>query len=79
MTIELTEVLKGQTDKKTVAFRVGSVPGREPPPYTKKGTEGVWLFGKADRKVEGVEVRALVTYLPLKELPAVKEVLPKAK
>jgi hypothetical protein len=79
VTIELTEVLKGPKDKKTVAFRVGSVPGREPPPYTKKGTEGMWLLGKAGNNVQGVEIRGSVIYLPLTELPAVKDLLPKAK
>src|SRR5947209_5259954 len=41
ITIELTDVLKGQKDTKTIAVRVRSVPSEEPPAYTKKGTEGV--------------------------------------
>jgi len=79
VTLELTDVLKGPKDKKKVAFRVGSVPGREPPPYTKKGSEGVWLLGNPGKSVMDVETRGLLSYLPLKELPAVREVLPKAK
>ena|ERR1043166_5666829 len=77
VTIELTEVLKGPKGKKTVAFRVGSVPGREPPPYTKKGTEGVWLLGKEAKSVQDIETRGLLFYLPAGELKAVRDILGK--
>lgn len=77
VTIELTEVLKGPNEKKTVAIRVGSVPGREPPAYTKKGTEGVWLFGKAGNSVKEIETRMLLHYLPAEDLKAVRELLGK--
>jgi hypothetical protein len=77
ITIELTEVLKGPKDTKTIALRVGSVPGQDPPAYTKKGTEGVWLFGKEGNKVQGTPTRPLVSYQPAGDAKAVKEILEK--
>ena len=77
VTIELTEALKGPKEKKAVAIRVGSVPGREPPAYTKKGTQGIWLLGKAGNSVKDIETRAMLFYLPAEDLKAVREILGK--
>jgi hypothetical protein len=77
VTIELTEVLKGPKDTKTIALRVSSVPGQDPPAYTKKGTEGVWLFGKAGNNVKNTETRPLISYLPAADAKAVREALDK--
>jgi hypothetical protein len=77
VTIELTEIMKGPKDVKTIALRVSSVPGQDPPGYSKKGTEGVWLLGKEGKKVQDTPTRALVTYLPAADVKAIREILDK--
>jgi hypothetical protein len=77
VTIELTEVLKGPKETKTIALRVGSVPGQDPPAYTNKGTEGVWLFGKEGNKVQDTQTRPLVSYVPKADEKTVRDILDK--
>jgi hypothetical protein len=72
--IEVSEVLKGKEDTKTVNFKFASSGNGNVAPYGKKGVEGVWVLGTEGKYMSAREV---LSFQPLKELDAVKKLLPK--